>query len=174
MKIPKTLFFSLVVVLTIAFAQAADKPKLTLDEFFNYVEITSVRLSPDGKAVVIATDRADWDENIFRQDLWLYRDGGSGSGGLMQFTHSGHDSSPQWSPDGRWIAFVSERSPGSDRDSHIDNEKSQNKRRGRDKAKDGPGRQLYLISAAGGQAFTANQGSDRVTAFARLGSWSTL
>jgi Tol biopolymer transport system component len=99
MTIPKMLLFPLVVVLAIVFAQATDKPKLTLDEFFNYIEITSVKLSPDGKAVVIATDRADWDQNIFRDDLWLYRDDGSGSGGLMQFTHSGHDRSPQWSPD---------------------------------------------------------------------------
>jgi hypothetical protein len=41
--------------------------------------------------------------------LWLYRDDGRGAGSLTQFTHSGRDSKPQWSPDGRWIAFLSER-----------------------------------------------------------------
>src|SRR5690242_15454268 len=139
MTISKPLPCALVVVLAIAFAQAADKPKLTLDEFFNYVDITSVRLSPDGKAVVIATDRADWEQNIFRDDLWRYRDDENGSGALTQFTHSGHDSSPQWSPDGRWIAFLSERSPGNDRDSKIGKEKSKNGCLGRDHGKEGPG-----------------------------------
>src|ERR1700680_2839039 len=109
MTIRKTVFLPLLVVLIFASAQATDKPKLTLDEFFNYVEFTDVKLSPDGQSVVIATDRADWDQNIFREDLWLYRDDGRGAGSLIQFTHSGHDSKPQWSPDGRWIAFLSER-----------------------------------------------------------------
>ena len=88
-------------------AQAPDKPKITLDEFFNYVEFTDVKLSPDGHSIVIGTDRADWDQNIFREDLWLYRDDNGGAGSLIQVTNSGRDSKPQWSPDGRWIAFLS-------------------------------------------------------------------
>ena len=32
------------------------KPKLTLDEFFNSVSFTAVKVSPDGNSVVIATD----------------------------------------------------------------------------------------------------------------------
>ena len=59
--------------------------------------------------MVISTDRADWEQNIFRDDLWLYRDDGHGAGSLTQLTNSGHDSRPQWSPDGHWIAFLSER-----------------------------------------------------------------
>lgn len=48
--------------------------------------------------MVVETLRADWSANRFRNDLWLYRDDSGGS--LVQLTHSGHDSSPQWSPDG--------------------------------------------------------------------------
>src|SRR5437762_6614026 len=70
-------------------AQALDKPKLTLDEFFNYIGFTEVKLSPDGHSIVIGTDRADWDQNIFREDLWLYRDDNGGAGSLIQFTNSG-------------------------------------------------------------------------------------
>ena len=55
-------------------ARAADKPKLSLDDFFNYVDILAVEMSPDGHSVVINTERADWEENNFRRDLWLYRD----------------------------------------------------------------------------------------------------
>ncbi|HEY1271901.1 MAG TPA: hypothetical protein VGF08_07945, partial [Terriglobales bacterium] len=84
---------------------ASDKPKLTLDDFFNAVDFTAVELSPDGSSVVIANERADWEQSIFRKDLWLFRDDDHG-GSLVQLTQSGHDSAPQWSPDGKWIAFL--------------------------------------------------------------------
>ena len=72
---------------------AQAKPKLTLDDFFNSVSIHSVQLSPDGSSVVIVTERADWDQQIFRTDLWLYQDDGK-AGSLIQLTQSGHDSDP--------------------------------------------------------------------------------
>jgi dipeptidyl aminopeptidase/acylaminoacyl peptidase len=111
MTIRKTVLLPLLVVLILASAQADAKPKLTLDKFFSYVAFSGVKLSPDGHSVVIATDRAVWEQNIFREDLWLYRDDGRGAGSLTQFTHSGRDSKPHWSPNARWIAFLSEQ-PG--------------------------------------------------------------
>jgi len=137
-------FFSF---LALGLAQAADKPKLTLDEFFNYVEFDAVRLSPDGRSIVMVTDRADWEQSFYRTDLWLYRDDGRGGGTISQLTQSGRNSAPQWSPDGRWIAFLSERSTGSTEE---------------------PVAQLYLISPAGGEAFPVTQGDDEVHSF----SWS--
>src|ERR1700726_1493146 len=105
MSIHNTLLV-LVIALIPALTQAQSKPKLTLDEFFNSVGVTGVELSPDGNSVVLAAERADWDQQIFRTDLWLYRDDAKS---LIQLTQSGHDSEPKFSPDGRWIAFVSER-----------------------------------------------------------------
>ena len=78
MTIRKPVLLPLLVILIFTSARAADKPKITLDEFFNYVEFTGVNVSPDGQSVVITTDRADWEQNIFRKDLWLYRDNGRG------------------------------------------------------------------------------------------------
>ena len=136
-------------------AFADGKPKLTLDEFFNSVSFSSVEISPDGNAVVISAQRADWDQQIFRTDLWLYRDDGQ-SGLLIQLTQSGHDSSPKWSPDGRWIAFLSERktSPAKSDDADSDT-----------KEKDEDVNQLYLISPAGGEAFPVTQGEEEVHTF---------
>src|ERR1700685_3482385 len=115
-------FFSLAVLLAATSSAFADgKPKLTLDEFFNSVSYSSVAISPDGSSVVIGTERSDWDQKIFRTDLWLYRDDastGSPNGPtLIQLTQSGHDSNPKWSPDGRWIAFLSDRKISSEKDS---------------------------------------------------------
>ena len=178
MTIRKPVFFPLFVVFVVlifASAQAADKPRLTLDEFFNYVAFTDVKLSPDGESVVIVTDRADWDQNIFREDLWLYRDGGRGADNLTQFTHSGHDSKPQWSPDGRWIAFLSKR-PAMASDASLDKDKGKENDKDRDKDKDKDSRiaQLFLISAAGGESFPVTQGDEKVHAFAWSADSSTL
>ena len=139
---------------SLAFAQ--DKPKLTLDEFFNSVSYNSVAISPDGNSVVIVTERADWGQKIFRDDLWLYR-----NDTLIQLTQSGHDSEPKWSPDGRWIAFLSERKTSSEKDSDSDDDDS-------DKDSDKEVSQLYVISPAGGEAIALTQGDEEVHTF----SWS--
>ena len=85
------------------------------------------------------------------------QDGKSGS--LIQLTQSGHDSEPKWSPDGRWIAFLSERKTSTEKagDSDSDSE-----------SKDDETTQLYLISPNGGEAFPVTQGEEDVHAF----SWS--
>ena len=59
----------LLCVLSCVLSALAQKPKLTLDEFFNTVSFRTVDVSPDGNSVVIATERADWDQQIFRGDL---------------------------------------------------------------------------------------------------------
>ena len=82
----RLLLISFISLFALNLARAADKPKLTLDEFFNYVDVLAVAISPDGNAVVINTERADWDQGIYRRDLWLYRDDDHGGGALTQLT----------------------------------------------------------------------------------------
>jgi dipeptidyl aminopeptidase/acylaminoacyl peptidase len=144
-----------VIILAFNFAHAADKPKLTLDEFFNAVDFESVKLSPDGSAVLIETERADWDEKIFRTDLWLYRTDKTGAGNLVQLTQSGHDRRPEWSPDGKWIAFISERKTPTTKRTDSDED-----------SKEDETAHLYLISSTGGEAFPVTRGEEEVHAFA--------
>jgi dipeptidyl aminopeptidase/acylaminoacyl peptidase len=154
MTIKKLLLISLA-LLPLTLAYAADKPKLTIDEFFNSVGYDDVKISPEGSAVVIVTDRADWDQKIFRTDLWLYRIDENGAGSLIQLTQSGHDRHPEWSPNGRWIAFVSERkSPGEKRTDSDDD------------SKEDETAHLYLISPNGGEAFPITRGEEEIHDFA--------
>jgi len=145
-------------VFPIVVAGQAGKPKLTLDEFFNSVGFDAVKVSPDGQSVVISAERADWEQQIFRKDLWLYRIESAG-GMLVQLTEGGHDTDPEWSADGRWIAFLSERKIAASKDS--DSGES-----GGDGGSDKESAQLYLISPNGGEAFAVTSGSEEVHAFA--------
>jgi len=150
------------------FAQAQTaKPKLTIDEFFNSVSFNAVKVSPDGNSVIVGTERADWDQQIFRKDLWLYR---TASGNLTQLTQSGHDTSPQWSPDGQWIAFLSERKAGGAKDADGEDDKKRDlSGKNKDNDKDKDVSQLFLISPDGGEAFAITSGDEEVHAFAWSG-----
>jgi dipeptidyl aminopeptidase/acylaminoacyl peptidase len=166
MKISR--YFLLTLILGSALSAFAEgKLKLTLDEFFNSVDYPAIAISPDGNSVVIVTERADWDQKIFRTDLWLYRDDSKG-GSLIQLTQSGHDSEPKWSPDGHWIAFLSDRKPSSEKDSDSDDDKAKKDKAQKDKDDKGDVSQIYVISPTGGEAIPLTQGDEEVHTF----SWS--
>jgi dipeptidyl aminopeptidase/acylaminoacyl peptidase len=110
------------------------KDLITLDEFMNATEVKGAKLSPDGSAAVIATESPDWQHNRFRSDLWIWK---QKTGGTIPLTRSGHARSPQWSPDGRYIAFLSD-TPLPD---------------GTDKDADDIPERVWLISADSGESF---------------------
>jgi dipeptidyl aminopeptidase/acylaminoacyl peptidase len=168
MRVPKVgllVFFLISAVATFA----ESKPKLTLDEFFNSVSFSSLELSPDGGSIVIGTERADWDRKIFSKDLWLYRGNRTGSP-LVQLAQSGHDTSPKWSLDGRWIAFLSDRQTEKDTADSDDSNKNGSDKSDKDEGID----QIYLIDPNGGEAFAVTRGEEEVHAFAWSADSKTL
>jgi dipeptidyl aminopeptidase/acylaminoacyl peptidase len=140
---------SLCLIAPISPAQTA-KPAITLDEYLNTTSIAEAHLSPDGAAAVIATETPDWKANNFRHDLWLW----SASAGLRPLTHSGSEENAQWSPDGKWVAFVSDRA--------LSGEPAD----GASASDDAKSDRLWLIPVAGGEALPLYREKLDVHAFA--------
>jgi dipeptidyl aminopeptidase/acylaminoacyl peptidase len=89
------------------------------------------RISPDGHWVAYEITHTNWESNAFERELWL---ADTTSAQRIRLTSSkGSSYDARWSPDGKWIAFLSDRPPllaG---------------------AKEGKA-QIYLISSSGGEA----------------------
>lgn len=86
---------------------------LTPEDLLRFAIPTSFSLSPDGAQVVYAVQTADAGSDQRKSTLWLL-DLAQPDGAPRRLTSGAHrDGSPQWSPDGQWIAFVSDREHGS-------------------------------------------------------------
>jgi dipeptidyl aminopeptidase/acylaminoacyl peptidase len=73
--------------------------------------ISDPQVSPDGKWIVFVLRKTDLDANRGRTDLWLVDVGGNN---LRQLTsHPAGDFNPRWSPDAKYIWFLSTRSGSS-------------------------------------------------------------
>jgi len=79
----------------------------------SFEEVISLRsvgnpvMSADGKSVAFTVRSADWDQNEFDNEIWLSKNGGQ----AFQVTYSkGSNDAPAFSPDNKWLAFLSNRS----------------------------------------------------------------
>lgn len=102
-----------------------ERPPMTPDDFWSLRFITDMRLSPDGHAIAYVVQSSDRTANETRSAIWLLD---IRSGETRQLTAGAkRDTSPRWSPDGRAIAFISDR-------------------------EEGAGAQVFLLSLEGGEA----------------------
>src|SRR6185436_13206774 len=95
-------------------ALAADTP-FSAEKMWSLERLGEPTLSPDGKLAVVPVTRYDIAENKGLTDLWIQPTAG---GPARQLTSdSAPDTSPAFSPDGKWIAFLSKR--GEDKESQV-------------------------------------------------------
>lgn len=122
-----TMAAAVLMLLTLAATAGAAEPQgaLTPESMWKIQRLGTPDISPDGRWAVVGVTRYDLAKDRGITDLWLVP---TEPGEARRLTsYEGSDSSPVWSPDGKWIAFES--------------------RRGEDELT-----QIYVISTSGGEA----------------------
>jgi dipeptidyl aminopeptidase/acylaminoacyl peptidase len=104
----------LLVVLLLGSITAAQQPTaphaFTVDDLFGVQEISDAQISPDGQFVLFTVNSTDWKEDKAETRIWMVPSAG---GDAIPLSAEGPSSShPRWSPDGKFIAFLSEREEG--------------------------------------------------------------
>jgi dipeptidyl aminopeptidase/acylaminoacyl peptidase len=104
---PESLVIFLIVCASSARAQAPAKRAMTFDDLVAVQRVGEPQISPDGRAVVYTVGTTDMDTNRVAHNIWVVQTAPGSQ--PRQITQSGHDTRPQWSPDGKTIAFLSNR-----------------------------------------------------------------
>ena len=125
-------------------AKAAASTTPTIDQSLEWKNAFSPKISPDGKRVVYEVQKANWEDNAFDRNLWIVDVATGESHALTSAKKSSTNAA--WSPDGKWIAFLSDR-PGQIKDTPEGK------------------KQLYVISADGGEAQQITKTENDVNAF---------
>ncbi|MGE3188121.1 MAG: prolyl oligopeptidase family serine peptidase [Vicinamibacterales bacterium] len=134
-------FVVLALVASAVPALARQRP-VTIDDVMDLKGVGAAQVSPDGRRVLytVRAWEADGDRMESRTHIWMVpADGGRAR--QVTFGPKG-DTDPQWSPDGRYISFVSQRGSG-----------------------EGVKAQIHLMRADGGEAWALTSAPENVRGY---------
>ncbi len=122
----------------LAASAAAQTPRrLVVDDLFALKTVGDPRISPDGRWVAYTVSQMDLKKDASDTDIWMAPlDGGPA---VRLTTSEKAETRPRWSPDGRYLAFLSSR--------------------------DGEKAQVWLLPRAGGEAFRLTDYRGGVSSF---------
>lgn len=149
-------------------AQGAHTP--TFEESLGLRQISSPLISPDGRFVAYRVRETDWKENAYTRQIWLAN---VATRATFQLTRDKKSSGPaEWSPDGRWLAFIAERAPNAIEPPEPKDEKKADAKadvKADSAAAAGGGKpadkQIWLISPEGGEAWQLTRSETDVDSF---------
>ena len=142
----KTLVAAALVLVSISSPLAQSKRAVTFDDVLAIKAVGGATLSPDGSQVLYTVRQwvAEKERMEARTHIWSVATNGSTPARQITSGEKG-DSQPQWSPDGKFISFVSARGAGEDVKA-----------------------QVYVMRADGGEAARLTDSKENVSSY----SWS--
>jgi len=152
------------------FAVGQAKHTPTLEESLSLKSIGAPKISPDGRFVAYEVREANWKDNEFVHQLWLVN---VATGKSFQLTRGKKSAGgADWSPDGKWLAFVTEREPAAiepvppaGKAEEKKDEKKDEKKEGEKESGKPAGTQIWLISPEGGEAWQLTKSEADVNEF---------
>jgi dipeptidyl aminopeptidase/acylaminoacyl peptidase len=129
----------------------------SLEESLSLRTLSNPKISPDGRYVAYEVRETDWKDNTYVRQIWLLN---VETGRAFQLTRGKKSAdAPEWSLDGRWLAFVTER----ESNAILPPEKA--KKPGEPEAGKPAARQIWLISPGGGEAWQLTESETNVGGF---------
>jgi dipeptidyl aminopeptidase/acylaminoacyl peptidase len=152
--------FAFVLALSAA-AALADTRTPTLVESLSRPSLGATALSPDGKKIAYRRRETDWKNNEFVWQLWLLD---RTTGKSFELTRGRKSvESARWSPDGRYVAFITERAPNALEPPPSDAEAGKEDKKPEDKK---PAKtQIWMLPVEGGEAWQASKAETDVEDF---------
>src|SRR5258706_2769758 len=86
-------------------AQVPAKHAMTFDDLMGMQRVSEPQISPDAHAVVYTVRTTEMEANRISRKIWVVST--TPGSQPLQLTQDGHDTRPQWSPDGKKIALLS-------------------------------------------------------------------